>query len=149
LQQEEDEEDGFSQDEEVHLIVGSVSAEAPESFKAPTRRLLQTTLTNVIRRDALSDSDANSSGSTTVPWLANPAIFFRRRVREVSVAPARAWGDLASSSSCPESDELASESDKEVIEITNRQLISPEEHEDPSNACQLEEEVRSPPPESP
>lgn len=141
--QEEDEEDGFSQDEEVRLVVGSVSAKAPEFSKAPTRRLLQTTLTNVIRRDNIAREDSGQEELVTEPSSIPAAAIQSSRTRLRS----RLAG-FASQGTVVNLDSSASESDVEgVIEATVRQSTPPVEHQD-NSTCQREEEVESPAPEA-
>lgn len=139
--QEEDDENGFSQDEEVRLVVGSVSVKTGEPSKAPTRRLLQTTLTNVIRRDNIARDDLGQEELVmeppSIPATATQSSRTRLRSR---------LAGFASQGTVVNLDGSASESDVEgVMEGTDRQSTPSIEHQD-NSPWQLEEEIESPAP---
>ncbi|KAJ9104150.1 hypothetical protein QFC19_004134 [Naganishia cerealis] len=60
----ENEDDGFSQDEEVRLVLDASRSDPPATSNQPTRRLLQTTLNNVITRSTVADASAIPNGGS-------------------------------------------------------------------------------------
>lgn len=137
--QEEEEDDGFSQDEEVRLVLDRNSAELPISTKQPTRRLLQTTLTNVIQRGDLQRSDL--AVSTEEPSKTSTTVSKSSRTRLRS----RIAG-FASQGTVVDVDELDSDSDdREVTAIAGRQPTPATDIED-TMVCEPEKEVEPPAP---
>lgn len=103
----EDGDDGFSQDEEVRLILDESRSVPPATSKQPTKRLLQTTLSDVIKRG----NTGNSTTSRDEPSANN--VSARAKLRGQIAG-------FASQGAVIELDELDSDSDSDrSLQIKN------------------------------
>lgn len=130
-EEDDDEENGFSQDEEVRLILDNDKQEPPPAAR-PTRRLLQTTLNDVIQRKA-------GAGSTSaVEILDEPdappgATSSRSRLRNKIAG-------FASQGAVVDLDELGSDTDEEAPAVVSSARVDQgQEPELPGGSADMDE----------
>lgn len=138
-QEEDEEEDGFSQDEEVRFVIDNESAKPPKSTQPPTKRLLQTTLTNVILRDDVERSDPEVSivepSDTSTAERQSARTRLRSRI-----------AGFASQGTVVDLDELDSDSEDPQVTGLGGEPSSPLANNGDNVACQPEDKVETPAP---